>query len=227
MPRRTKKVVYRRKRKPRFKKKAKSMYTQSANTPLGKSLKSQTRYFEKGLALSPPAAGNSARYVFSANGLYDPNVTGVGHQPIGFDQLMQMFDHYTVIGSRLRVDFNNNDPVNSVIVGIHLNDDKTPSLDPAITIENGSAKYTTLTPSGGDKSHTTMTLKCSPAKYLGRSRPLSDPELKGNVNQNPIEGVFYNIFACDNGFGDPTTVDFNVTLEYLVIYHEPKQLALS
>jgi len=34
--------------------------------------------------------------IYALNGLYDPDVTGVGHQPYGYDQLMTFYDIYTV-----------------------------------------------------------------------------------------------------------------------------------
>jgi len=41
--------------------------------------------------------------VFRANSLYDPDYTGGGHQPNGFDQLIAAYNHFTVLRARLRV----------------------------------------------------------------------------------------------------------------------------
>ena len=35
----------------------------------------------------------------------DPNHTGVGHQPLYFDQLMTIYNHYIVIGAKITVKF--------------------------------------------------------------------------------------------------------------------------
>lgn len=42
------------------------------------------------------AAGLNNSYVFRLNGLFDPNQTGVGHQPYGFDQLSLLYNRYRV-----------------------------------------------------------------------------------------------------------------------------------
>lgn len=228
MPRRYRKKKKKTYGRRRVKQKNTSLYGQAPQFPLGKSIKTSTRYFDKGYTLAIPAAGQLARHVFSANGLYDPDITGVGHQVLGFDQMMLMFDHYTVIGSRIRVDFWNKDPSNSIMVGIGLNDDASPSLNPIVAVENGNMKYKQLSPFGaGMGARTTMTLKVNPAKFLGRSKPMSDPDLKGSISANPNEGVFYYVWAADTASDDPTTVEFSATLEYQVVYHEPKQLGSS
>jgi hypothetical protein len=37
--------------------------------------------------LTEAAAGAGVQYVFGLNNLYDPDVTGAGHQPMYYDQL--------------------------------------------------------------------------------------------------------------------------------------------
>lgn len=39
--------------------------------------------------------------VFNANSLFDPNRTGTGHQPMGFDQLAVLYSRYRVFGSKI------------------------------------------------------------------------------------------------------------------------------
>ena len=94
---------------------------------LGSKVKTKLRYVEY-FTLNPAAAGLPATHVFSANGLYDPNITGVGHQPRGFDQLMALYDHYYVSRSKIIADFASisNNSVAPWVCGIVLDDDATP-----------------------------------------------------------------------------------------------------
>lgn len=41
---------------------------------------------------------------FAANGMYDPDITGVGHQPMGFDQLAAIYQRYRVNACKITVD---------------------------------------------------------------------------------------------------------------------------
>lgn len=79
-----KKTSHSKKRKRSYKSK-RTLSTTTNTLPLGKYFKSHNRYVEGFIDLNPGALGSNAPYTFSANGLYDPNITGSGHQPIGFD----------------------------------------------------------------------------------------------------------------------------------------------
>lgn len=48
-------------------------------------------------------SGAIAKRIFRGNSLYDPDLTGTGTQPMGFDQLMTLYEHYRVMGSEIVV----------------------------------------------------------------------------------------------------------------------------
>lgn len=49
-------------------------------------------------------SGVNDYYVWSGNDLYNPNLTGSGHQPFGFDQWGAIFSRYTVYGSQCELE---------------------------------------------------------------------------------------------------------------------------
>jgi len=49
------------------------------------------------------ASGNQATYVYRLNSCFDPDQTGVGGQPAGFDQLKALYGRYRVVAVRARV----------------------------------------------------------------------------------------------------------------------------
>lgn len=48
-----------------------------------------------------PSGLNAGYYQFRANSVYDPNLTGVGHQPMGHDQLAALYDKYRVYNAKI------------------------------------------------------------------------------------------------------------------------------
>lgn len=55
------------------------------------------------LQLDGGAIGTIAYHFFSANSIFDPDTTGVGHQPLGHDEWSYFYNHYCVLKSYIRV----------------------------------------------------------------------------------------------------------------------------
>lgn len=194
--------------------------------PLGNRFKFTTRYVEDTLSINA-SAGTLAAFVFTANGLYDPNTTGVGHQPLGFDQLMTMYEHYTVIASKISVWFDNEDATNSQVVGIALSSTDSVLTDSREYIENGNVVWRCINKAGEDKSSIQLKKKCSVKNFLGRPNILSEDSCRGTVANNPTEQCYYHVFAASTTNVDPGIVRLFVTIDYIAILTEPKKLALS
>lgn len=196
------------------------------SSPLRKTFKVRMKYCENAISLNPTVSG-AASYVFSANGLYDPNISGVGHQPSGFDEMMTMYDHYTVIGAKITCTFVNTDTTYTQQVAIVARDSATPNSDIRESIEAGTCVHSVLSPDGNDRATQTLVYNLNPNKFLGRSKPLSDPDLKGNVAANPTEQVYFHIMADPGNSNDSSIVGATVLIEYTAILHEPKEVGLS
>jgi len=80
-----------------------SRMPQRRNVSLGlgfpKIVKMTHRYSETIRMVS--SAGVPQFQRFRANGMYDPNQTAGGHQPLFYDQMSVLYNHWKVIGARL------------------------------------------------------------------------------------------------------------------------------
>lgn len=175
-----------------------------------------------------PGIGVAGVHVFSSNGLFDPNITGTGHQPRGFDQLMAMYDHYTVIGAKITCDFVEGASYDNH-VWIAIKDSATVHANPTDYLEGRNVISRILPHSGtGQSSVRTLTKTFSTRKFLGRSKVLADSELKGSSVANPTEQAYFHIgIAVVNSSADESTQSVNVRIEYLVVFSEPKQPSQS
>lgn len=141
--------------------------------PLGVKLKTKFIYSDR-FVLNPPGVGIADTVVFSANGLFDPNITGAGHQPRGFDQLIGvLYDHAVVIASKITVYATNTDTADSSILAITLRDTTTSTTVVENIQENRYVKNTILAPLNSGVNSRTLTMACNPNDFLGVSKPLS------------------------------------------------------
>lgn len=198
--------------------------------PIPNRFATKLRYVEF-TTINPGVAGIAGVHVVKANGMYDPNQTGVGHQPRGFDQLMSMYDHFTVVGARISVQFSTyaNSAYSPLNVGIALKDSNSAYTDANDYLEGRNVVSrmigaTTTQSAGGISS---LSKSFSTRKFLGRSKPLSDPELKGSTVTDPAELAYFHIFAApmDTSDVDPVTISYRI--DYLCVLTEPKQPAQS
>lgn len=223
MPR--KKTVARRRRRTRRRKRSyvpRSFGSLARNSPVPIRFPVKMTYVEQ--FTINPGAGTCATYVFSGNGLYDPNITGTGHQPRGFDQLMALYDHYVVVGSKATCKYSTADVV-SVACCLAVTDSGSTSTDINNYMEHRTNRHTIT---GADSSSRTLTIASSPRTYLGRSKVLSDPELKGTSSANPSEGYFFHVAAeATDGSSDPGSMSCLMTIEYSVVFIEPKRINQS
>lgn len=177
--------------------------------------------------------GLAGNYFFAANGMFDPNVTGTGHQPMGFDQMMLMYNHYTVLSSKITVVANNNSAANTYAdVAVYLSPDTTSITDPSRLMENGYLVWKPLYPVGVQGAIVTLNLDCNVASYFARDKNkrelLEDTELYGTAAANPTDIVYFVVCAFDGVGGvNTSTVLFRVEIEYEAIFWEPRKLTQS
>lgn len=190
-------------------------------------LRTSVRYFSSRVTLTLPAGGLTTTHIFSANGLYDPDITGIGHQAIGFDQMMLLYDHYTVVGSKIVVDFRNDDTANPCNVGIRVADSTTAITDPQEWVENGYNNFKLLNIAPEWPTVTRLSEAVDIAGYLGRKDALADSQLKGSSAANPLEQVYFHCSAFTLGPVDGSTVTIQATIEFDVIFHERKAVGTS
>lgn len=194
--------------------------------PLGKTFKTTLRYAEQ-ITLNG-GISTFGDFVFTANGLFDPSITGGGHQPYGFDQIMPMYDHYTVIYTKVHVTYNNTDTSIPQICGIVIRDTSTGITDIEDTLEGASSKSIMTSPLGGSRDTVSLTYTLCPNKFLGISKPLSSENLRGGISSNPSEQCYIHVVAGGSpGTGDAGAVYASVMIEYVAIFTEPKILTGS
>jgi len=177
--------------------------------------------------LAVPVTGLAVSYVLSANGLYDPDISGVGSQPGGFDQMMIFYEHYTVYSARAVVTFRNTSTTASPVVFLAARADTPNISDPTTIMEAGNTVSTQLMPTGQYGAIKELTLTIRVASFLGFDDLLDSNVARGDISSNPSEGVFFHLGGYNNDSAAATTVNFQVRLEYDAVFTENRVLTPS
>jgi hypothetical protein len=173
-----------------------------------------------------PAAGVLSKYAFSANGLYDPNLTGTGHQPKGFDQLMAIYDHVVCYRSTIRVDHSSAATAGPVgVIGVNLLDTVDTTFSDYHDLVELGAKYLVLPFNASISNTPPLYAECDVRKFLGVDDVFDDRSLSTAITSNPTEDVVYSIwYQASDLSSNPEAVQFVVKIKYHVRFVEPKQL---
>lgn len=176
-------------------------------------------------------AGAAATYSFGLNCLYDPNLTGTGAQPMYFDQLMTLYNHYKVLGTKMNVRLLHNQGGTTAQAACHgaliVNDDTTLSPTNIVTpIEwgqlNNVAIVNGLSPAD---PYANLNLKWSARKYF-KEKYQSD-QLCGDVGSNPTEQSVGMIVVQPIDGGSTLSVSFMVIIDYIADFFEVKDVAAN
>jgi len=172
-------------------------------------------------------AGAVNNYIFRANDLFDPDLSGTGHQPMGFDQMMVFYNHFAVESCRICVNAANT-AAGSLHAGVRLDASLTPLTSPDQIIEFGGTTYDVLEAKNAYGSSKTFDLTVDIPRIQGipRQNITTDPNLRGDAGTSPVELTYFHLFAWDpNGISG--TVNFDVILEFNAWFMEPRDGTLS
>lgn len=89
-----KKVSIRKRKWRRRKRKAKQTIVNRGISPISPRFITKLKYADEWVG--PSSLGVPNNYIFNLNSLFDPNRTGTGHQPYGYDQIAALYDYYRV-----------------------------------------------------------------------------------------------------------------------------------
>ena len=207
-----------------------------AGIPLSRTVK--LRYSQQ-VSMSNPVGG--AVHNFRANSLYDPDLTGVGGQPLGFDQMAALYNHYVVLGSKFIAK-----PIEH---GTNTTSGDAPAFYIAKTSDNGDKDYQSVShlieATGKQplvnqnyvynrinkprfrRDQATATYS---ARKMFRTNPMTNEDIKSLVTTNPVEEAVFQLYVfpqLDSAVNNSDSVMFQITIEFTAVFTEPKDIARS
>lgn len=171
--------------------------------------------YSSGVSLS--TTGAIATYLFRANSIFDPDYSGIGHQPYGHDTYASIYNKYIVKASYITVSLVSNSTQG--MLGISLTDDNTVNGDWNTVRETKGTKYIPLTFTGAPT--VTNSFK---ADYLD---PSQKDLMQASFGANPNQVQFYHIWYDSKNPTTESAIDIVVNITYDVDVCELKDLGQS
>lgn len=188
-------------------------------------LRTKLRYTQLNSITS--TSGAIVQQLFNGNSLFDPDRTGTGHQPQGFDQYMLLYQRYIVKGCAIRVHVNCNTNAANYIFTVRPAADATDtSANITVEMEKPYARWimgSQQTPARKLKSY------YSTGKIEGATgqKVMIDNTFSGDGSSSPTSEWVWFISACNAD--QSTTTNFNIYTEliYYCEFYDRKTLTTS
>lgn len=231
-------MPYRRKQKKKRFTRRKRPYRRKRSLPVGGFANSKLVKLRYVQTISLNATGViPAINEFRANSVYDPDKTGVGHQPSNHDRLAAIYDRYTVLGAKCTVHWvpTSSTPISPPpVLLLHTSEN---GGDLALAHASGGINNVLEQPRlsnshsyiGDPSSKPVMLTKYfSAKKFFGISKFVGDSPYSADTTANPTEGAFFEVgvISPDDSV-DPGAVSVRVEIDYIVVYTEPKRADAS
>jgi len=172
-------------------------------------------------------AGVVASYVLRANDCFDPDFTGTGHQPMGFDQMMVFYNHFCVVSCRLIACMKSASGT-ALTAAIRVDASSTPLTVIDQIIEFGGLVQVELESIGGFGANKVLQMDVSIPRIQGVSVKAitADPTLRGDAATSPTEVTYFHVHIW-NAAGVTSTCNVSFILEQEVYFMEPRDATES
>jgi len=170
--------------------------------------------------------GSLDYHVFRMNGMYDPDFTSTGHQPIFFDQLTPIYEHWTVIGAKITFHIVPSTSSTYPAQFILFQNSASGASFSSTSVIAEQNKATVRQSCMGSTKPIVLKLKYSAKKTFGGS-VLGNPDLQGTASADPTEISFAYLGVKANDPAVSCTFWVRVTIDYISVWDERKVIAQS
>lgn len=180
--------------------------------------------------VSGPIGGGLVQYNWNLNSIFDPNLSGIGHQPYGHDTMSDIYNRYRVF----RVDYaisayNTDGSINySVVAALPANEAVGTLNGITELMESPRAKYITQAPNASLK---VLRGSVNLPSLAGRTKAqyMADDRYQATFGASPAEQLVLNVMAGTiagtggNGGSATNTMNLSISLVYHVECFDVKQ----
>lgn len=158
-------------------------------------------------------------YLYASNDIYDPNVTGVGTQPLAYDQWCTLYNRWVVLASEIEVICTSRAVSNQLSVAVVpiTASSLTPSgYDPASQMRYAKIAATT---GGGPSPKITSKVRMNELYGVPLQTVQSDDAFAGSTSASPNRRMLWGIYTETSGASD--VFSLAIKIRYKVRFFQP------
>lgn len=166
--------------------------------------------------------------IFMANSLFDPDFSGTGHQPLGFDEWMRLYNRYRVHSSSMNCQtINKSTTVTSLPTTVIFSTPNTSAIAGSEEAqEMGDAKEATSGVSTGPASVRVYAPTKTTTQVLGVRSITNSSEFSGTDSTNPATPWFWRL-VVQNFDATALNCILDYDISFVAEFFSPRQLDQS
>lgn len=166
-------------------------------------------------------------YAFAGNSLYDPDVSGAGHQPLYFDQYALIYQKYRVLGCKISLDIINVSGNSALYYVVEPNTTQSTLTSLSEILEQSRATAPKFVPIA-QRIASKHQRYISTRKVCGLTKSqLFDDTFGALTTANPNNLWYWNLFFQSADNASNVACDFIVKLTYYVQFFDKINTAQS
>jgi len=189
-----------------------------------------TRMNYSGLhALATAGVGIPTYHMYRMASIYDPDLSGVGHQPLGHDELALLYTKYVVTGIRYSVTFTNQSTTDYADVAVCCRPNSNTMSLMSTVFESAYVQRGVVGPETGSGNMKVIRGTMSIAKIRGvsPSKVLDENEYAAQFGASPVIVPTLQIYVENQNVAAAITVNARVDITYMVQLYDRKVLSQS
>lgn len=156
--------------------------------------------------------------IFSGNSIFDPDATGVGVQPYGYDPLSALYGHFHVYASKIKVRFYTAEaPVyKATCTVVPAIDEPLDYSDPNdLRIMTKAKQHIISSTEGITRGHFIQSYCSTAALYRGQT--IKDDDFGAAWTANPLRRWYWHIYVDTTDTATEDTISMDVQITYYAI----------
>lgn len=191
----------------------KAIYTKVLRMPVPDRIFTKLRYAEF-FDLAPQSAGTLGMVSYSfRSSLFDPNYTGLGHQPLWHDQLQTMYGKYRVTGMKYRFVLANTNTSQLCTCAVEMADGppQLPAVGYTTILERRNVRPVNLNPSAAGPTIVSGFVPIGKPHGMTKSDVMADEDFEANFGSNPVRMTYINLYCVTQNTSAIVNVQASIT----------------